>query len=213
MLSIKGHYGPEYRINDPGGGVIGSALRTGQPYEAKVLYHIFRQGFKGTAIDVGAHIGNHTLWFALACGLKVYAFEPLEYRALMDNLQINSLNGNDGSVRAWPVALGDRAGRAGAVGKGTLESREIDGSDTVPVCVLDDFHLSDDISLMKIDVEGWEPQVLRGARETITKNRPVIYAEARDKKAHARNEKVLKELEYKHTRTYGATPLEEWCPQ
>lgn len=189
-------------------GVVGKALATGEPYEAKLLYHIRRQGFTGTAIDVGAHIGNHTLWLAVMCGLHVIAFEPLEYRKLIRNLALNDLNGKRGIVSPQPVALGARAGHATLREKGTLV---MDDDGAINVCRLDDFHFRD-VALIKIDVEGMEPDVLHGASRTIEHERPVLYVEAQDEAAHHRLQHILEPLGYTHRNTFGATPLEEWAP-
>jgi FkbM family methyltransferase len=51
-------------------------------------------------------MGNHTLWLAAICGLRVIAVEPLDVKRLQANLALNDLD-----VTVWPVALGDRAYR------------------------------------------------------------------------------------------------------
>jgi FkbM family methyltransferase len=50
------------------------------------------------------------------------------------------------------------------------------GKHTVPVKNLDDYNL-DNVALIKIDVQGYEPYVLDGAKQTILKNKPVIFIE------------------------------------
>lgn len=189
-------------------GVVGKALLAGEPYEAKVLHHIYRKQLDGMAIDVGAHIGNHTLWLAVVCDLRVVAFEPLEYQKLVNNLARNKLNGAEGRVAPHPVALGSYAGHARLQGKGQLL---MDPLGPVNVCRLDDFHYRN-VSLIKIDVEGMEPEVLSGALVTIQREKPLLYVEAQDEEAHARVEYILSPNGYKHTNTFGATPLEEWQP-
>jgi len=207
MLQIKGVYGEPYWVNDPGDGVVGGALRTGEPYEAKLLYHIYRRRFTGTAVDVGAHLGNHTLWFAHVCRLNVVAFEPLAHAELQANLRLNPHLQD--RVRLRSVGLGVDYGAARPMGKGVLEE---DWDGPVIIVPLDSMELQD-VSVMKIDVEGWEPHVLLGAAETIVRNRPVIYAEARDEDAAERNGQVLKQMRYERTgKVFGATPMEEWEP-
>jgi FkbM family methyltransferase len=200
--------GVTYLIEDPGNGVIGAALHTGEPYEAKFLYHVYRQRFSGLAIDVGAHVGNHTLFFALVCGLDVIAFEPQEYMSLRANLQLNKIHPD----RALAVAAGlsDKPAQLKEVGKHTFQM--VDSGGAYPCYTLDSFEIGRPIALMKIDVEGMEPNVLLGARETIKRNMPLIYAEAQDDLAHQAAATVLEPMGYDHTDTFGATPLEEWTP-
>lgn len=203
MLTIEA-YGCSYRINDPNG-IIGNCLRSGSPYERKALERMRRHDFQGTAVDVGAGIGNHTLWLAAVCGLHVEAFEPLDYHRLRDNLALNP--GID--VTAHPCALGDAA-RLGEVtpAPAHVTGRALTDEDGVPVETLDSQRLSD-VRIIKIDVEGMEPEVLRGARATIRRWHPVLYVEAQDEAASRRNAAEIPS-DYVHTATFGATPLEEW---
>lgn len=210
MLTIKGRCGPSYRINDPGNGVIGKTLQTGEPYEAKLLYYLHRRFRGGVAADAGAHVGNHTLWFGLALEMEVLAFEPVEHHRLMENVQLNPELAS--RVRVWPQALGEDYGWAIPKGKGVLESCGPNMEGAVPVVPLDGFDLMQ-LDLFKIDVEGWEPQVLLGAANTIKRCQPVIYAEERDEAAAERNQQTFEMLGYKKTgQRFGATPMLEWEP-
>jgi FkbM family methyltransferase len=200
-LLIKAH-GSSYRICDPGGH-IGEALHEGRPYEGPLLEHIYARGFTGLAVDAGAHVGNHALWLAVVCGLEVIAVEPLSTPELRRNI---ALNGLEGRVRIWPFALGAREECKGTTGKGRLR-----GEGEIRVEPLDAADLRG-LSLLKVDVEGMEADVLSGGIETIRRERPVIYAEAWDDEAHQRVAEVIEPLGYRHVNTFGATPLEEWEP-
>lgn len=195
-----------YEIGDCGDGVIGRALRQGEPYERRVLEHIYRLGLRGVALDIGAHVGNHALWFAVVCGLQVVAVEPLTPEELQANVDRNELREQ---IEVWPFALGDREYFAGNGGKGRVR-----GEGQIPVRRLDDC-VEDlpptPVALVKVDVEGMEPEVLRGGIGLIERHRPLIFAEAWDHDAHARVREVLAPLGYRHTKTFGATPLEEWA--
>lgn len=199
---IKAH-GARYELDDPGG-IIGNCLRSGSPYERKVLERIHRFALSGTAIDAGAGVGNHTLWMAAVCGLHVEAFEPLDYHRLVANLALNP--GVD--AVAHPAALGDRD-RPGRVTPAPehVTGRALTEADEVAILRLDDFGF--DPVLIKIDVEGMEPEVLRGARKTINRSHPLLYVEAVDDAAAARNVAEIPRG-YVRTGVYGATPLEEW---
>ena len=165
--------GVSYRIAAADGDHIGGIIAsTGRPYEEElleVMRHLIRPS--DHVLDVGANIGNHALYFALVCDATVDAYEPdpdaIPY--LHANVRENRAAGR---IRVHEYALGETNTA------GTMRARghtEIDG--LVDVRRLDDAGF-DDVRLMKIDVEGAEPMVLRGARETLRRCRPVVVAEA-----------------------------------
>jgi FkbM family methyltransferase len=204
-LLIEAH-GHSYRIEDPDG-LIGHSLRAGNPYEAKVCEHIYRRGFEGLAVDVGASIGNHSLWFAAVCGLRVIAVEPLDHVRLAKNVALNP----ELDIEVWPYGLGDRLYTGTVTGAPAHVIGDSFPAGGVRIRRLDD-HKLPKVSLLKIDVEGMEPHVLRGGEQTIRRDRPVIYAEAVDAAAHTAVAEILEPLGYEHVKTFGATPLEEWAP-
>jgi FkbM family methyltransferase len=149
-----------------------------------------------TLFDVGANQGEVTLYAArrLSQG-RVVAFEPVDdhYRRLANNLQLNGLT----NVVACNYCLGDRNGEVQlfATSKESSKHRHgwneglasmfADGSQAEPfstakVCRLDDV-VSDlkinRLDVLKIDVEGGELNVLRGARQSIVRFRPSIIVE------------------------------------
>jgi FkbM family methyltransferase len=198
--------GTQYRVGDIGDGVVGKALRTGEPYEAKVLYHIKRRGFQGHAVDAGASIGNHALWFALGCRLRVSAFEPYHYTELVNNVKRNA--DQHPMIDTYSFGLSNESGMAEYVGKGQFDPCP---SGTYKLVPLDTLHLKD-VCLMKVDVEGMEVPVLLGAQDTIAEYRPTLYVEAGSDAAHDELGLLLRDWKYKYRRSYGATPLEEWDP-
>jgi FkbM family methyltransferase len=208
-LTIEAH-GSSYRIHDPGG-IIGKCLVGGDPYERKVLERIYREELAGgLAVDVGASIGNHSLWFAAICGLNVIAVEPLDFKRLEENVALNP----DLDIEVWPFGLGDRLYTGEVVGAPAHVIGDTFPTEGVRIRRLDDLNLSAPLSLLKVDIEGMEPQMIRGGIETIRRDRPLIFAEAIKPAAHRRVAAVLEPLGYRHHKTYGATPLEEWvCDQ
>lgn len=187
-----GPAGSRYRIHDPGGGGrVAKILRTGTPYEAGVLGDMASLGLSGVAVDVGANIGNHSLWLAVVCGMQVEAFEPLpdNLAQLRRNVGLNQL---DHRVRVHPVALGSHNSTAEHTGRGRLHT----GTGDLMVRTLDSYQLSD-VALLKIDVEGMETEVIRGGMDTITRDRPVIYAEAWDDAYRAATGALLEPLGYR----------------
>lgn len=132
----------------------------------------------GIVIDVGAHIGTHTLCYARVASL-VFAIEPqyVMLQTLMANLALNCIE----NVRPHFGAAGNRDGSTqipwlnyaednsfGSVRIGT-------GTSTIPMIRLDSLDI--DPQLIKIDAEGSEIQIIQGAVETIQRCRPVLYIE------------------------------------
>ena len=200
VLSLTAHSVTYQIYESPGLGpahktsLITRTVRTGVPHEAELLEHVYRQKLHGTAVDVGANVGNHTLWFAMVCGLNVVAFEPVVHRQLVANVELNRL---EDRVRIEPVALGATGSKAVHFGRGRLRT----GSGQIQVRTLDSYRL-DDVSIIKIDVEGMEPDVLQGGIETIRRCRPVIYAEEWHAVAHERIKSVLAPLRYDVSRQF-----------
>jgi hypothetical protein len=114
-----------------------------------------------TAVDVGAHIGFFTMHMAAAVGREgaVYAFEPFDANADLLERSIAENRFDDRLVfqRAAPLA-------------GNVET-------TVPMVALDDLAMKRPVSFIKMDVEGAEPQVIRGATRLLNDDRPPILAE------------------------------------
>ncbi|MFY9314273.1 MAG: FkbM family methyltransferase [Burkholderiales bacterium] len=160
--------------------VIKRPLRKGvmwEPYLVNLMPRHVRPGT--TAIDVGAHIGVHTVTLARAAGRKgrVYAFEPQKklHRELVHNLKLNGL----GNVVALRFALGDapsilEMSRSAKNNEGGTAIGV--GGDRVELRTLDSFGFRN-VSFIKIDVEGYEDHVLAGAAQTIRAQHPTILVE------------------------------------
>lgn len=197
-------YGPPYRIHDPGGR-IGSKVSHGEPYERKLLVDIQQQNLTGTAVDVGAHVGNHALFLAAICGLRVLAFEchAETVERLLENVALNP----DLDIEVHDVALGSEKGSGRLTGGRWVEfdpSRPdkgvlVAGSDVEVRCFDDEFDL-DDLAVVKVDVEGTEPAVLAGMADHLERCSPVVYAECHDDDAKAAVDAVLAPLGYAITR-------------
>lgn len=188
-----GRGGPAARIEVDETDHIGRIITRGTWYEQDLLNDArHRVTGPGLAVDVGAHIGNHALWFALAMRLNVIALEPnpASYAQLARNVAINELSAPDPVgpwVRLLPVAAGARPGWGrvqppALVGNsGTVAVKRDRGNDQqdagqVPITTLDELRL-DNVRLIKVDVEGAAASVLVGAAELIAAQSPVIYAE------------------------------------
>jgi protein O-GlcNAc transferase len=158
---------------------------TGGFYEAELLADVrSRLFFPERAVDVGAHVGNHTLYFSMMLGIETIAFEPnaQTFELLAENVRAN---GVESRCRLRHAAVGAVTGRvravAGSEGNSGMARVESDAAGEVPLLRLDD-ELQNDvrIDVIKIDVEGWELDVLRGAMRVIERHRPLIYVEASD---------------------------------
>jgi len=162
---------------------IKSVLNGGGAWEPDIRDLLVTHILPGTsALDIGAHIGTHTLPMARAVGSRghVFAFEPQTklFRELHMNLTVNQI----GNVTPLRFAVGDGEPRVvemesdtgGNEGGGAVGH----GGDAVELRTVDSFGFTN-VSLIKIDVEGYEDRVLDGAAMTITAQRPVLIVEIR----------------------------------
>jgi len=154
----------------------------------------------GTLLDIGAHDGLITLPFSLLPRSRVLAFEPLP--SAFARLQAAIARAHGGAVPAHVVlhnaALGAHAGSV------TLSMPVLDGvaqeqwastakdyapfanarvavvRHEVPLLRLDELRLAD-VTHVKLDAEGAEYEILRGARETLLRCRPVLTIEIEER--------------------------------
>lgn len=138
-------------------------------------------------LDVGANIGNHTVYFASVLGAKhVYSFEPMPLPSMIFRKNI-ILNGLENIVTLFEYGLGKEDTKAKIVVDGSVYNNL--GGTTLSECSdgkieikkLDGLCISDKIDFIKIDVEEMEASVLLGARETILRDKPLIWVEIFDK--------------------------------
>jgi len=142
-----------------------------------------------TYVDVGANIGHHALIAASRVGGRgaIHAFEPAPamFEALRRNMNLNSCR----NVSCNNCALGDQAGLAqfylsdishscaNSLGRTVhVTGRQV----SVSVRTLDDYSVAAAINrldVLKVDVEGAELMVLRGAERTIRQFQPLIVLE------------------------------------
>ena len=130
----------------------------------------------GIALDVGANVGAYALLFGawVRPGGRVYAFEPspAAYEGLRRHVELNGLMDVVRPVRAAVADAEGTAALAGADQQGTSRlAHPEEGGTMVETTTIDGFCAREGImpTLIKIDVEGWELEALRGARETIAR--------------------------------------------
>jgi FkbM family methyltransferase len=134
--------------------------------EMAFLLHFLRRG--DLFADVGANIGSYTILAAVAVGTDVIAFEPGNSALtwLMRNIE---LNGVANHVEVRREAVGAKSGVVFFTsGFDTMNHIAPEGTDVVPITMLD-MACPRVPSLIKIDVEGFEADVLRGARGILGK--------------------------------------------
>jgi FkbM family methyltransferase len=175
---------------DPSDYAVGHTIaRTGsyEPEVSTVLREILRPG--GTFVDVGANLGWFSLLGASLVGPsgRVIAIEPnpLNVALLQDSAKDNGFR----NIEAATVAVAAQPGAValdtdGSNGRMILVDgppvQPIEASFVVAARPLDDVLAGSGVTrvdAMKIDVEGAEPLVLRGAGKTITEHRPVLISE------------------------------------
>lgn len=144
------------------------------------------------AIDIGANVGAVAGVMCRAVGATglVWAFEPIPRN--VERLRGLAATNGLSQVRIFPSALSSTTGTAsirlageGSSGHASFTASWIDkGELQVPTERLDDLTADVDTSrplrLVKLDVEGFEQEVLAGAEQTLRRFRPLVYCEFND---------------------------------
>lgn len=166
---------------------IGRCIRNGVEWDGWMrqdLPHIYKP--RTCLLDIGANIGWNSLMFS-DYG-PVHAFEPLFHTVVQQNIDQNHV-----PVEVHPCALGSENGTSQIYiqtlrengmcnyGGTTMHPHEHHAREGIEIDVkkLDDIPVGP-VSVMKIDVERHELEVLKGAIETIKKYKPAIYIEILD---------------------------------
>ena len=149
-----------------------------EPETSKFIVKTLKKG--DTFIDIGANNGYFSLMASILVGStgKVYAFEPTpdSFKRLQTNVHVNKFK----NIKLFECALGDKDGKI----KLNVSKKEdgqnsiisiVDkkGSIAVQIKKLDDILKGNRVNLIKIDVEGYEKEVFRGAIKTIKNNRNI----------------------------------------
>jgi FkbM family methyltransferase len=190
-------------------------------YEKILLKYISSLNLYGVYVDVGGNIGNHSLYFLNHCNSTfLYTFEPEEfcYTILRKNLRLNAKKKYKIYNQAlWDKKVDLKLNRFQSFGNtGLSKVEEITESQETKCIVhadrLDNILLLDDkVVLIKIDAEGSESNILKGAIETIKSNGPVIICEAATQEELDTINSILIPLKYKlFTKKFNATPTYVW---
>jgi len=149
-------------------------------------------------LDVGANIGTHTLAYATKAR-TVLAFEPVPYlfQLLCTNVSLNCLE----NVIPINTAIGNTTGITSIVQPDRTRENNLgackvgDGYDHVTIRKIDDLTIQN-VTLIKIDVEGYECQVINGALDTIYRCSPVMLVENDRPEQHDRLIRLVESLDY-----------------
>ena len=165
----------------------------------KVREKYLKPGF--TYLDCGANIGNHSLFFAcIAKAKKVFAFEgnPPTYDILVKNIELNNLQNK---VTAYNCVLGKKEGFAqishcDLLNIGGTDFAESEDQSGIEMKALDSFSFDSKIDFVKMDVEGFEYQVLQGSKDLLIKDKPILWIEIFSRN-YPQVSQLLSELGYK----------------
>lgn len=188
--------------------IVSGNLRSGIPWEGFMHKYFKTYSNKNKiALDIGANIGTHTIYLSDYFA-QVHAFEPQTsiFKLLESNIKLNGCT----NIQAYKFGLGEKniqenmekydptkPNNQGAIG---IDKSKTSNGEQIQVKILDELGLSN-IGFMKIDVEGYELYVLKGAINTLKINKPIIIIELNEKTKNDRDEivKLLTNLNYSLT--------------
>jgi len=200
--------------------ILDQMRRTGSFYELDLLRAIETElaGRAGICLDIGANIGNHTLFFAGVVGRRTIAFEPVAGN--LDVLtRLVAMNGGIGEmVTVAACALSDEPGQLLMAtlnpenpGMFRVTDKMSEGAETVEAMTLDAYLQTNGlentcIASIKIDVEGQELQVLAGATETLASGDCILSIEIASRAIYRRILAMLTPFGFEPIDVFCATP-------
>ena len=169
-IKIKWLNNLRYYLSLGDSGIIGNYYFFIDDYEESIfLIHYLRD--KDLFIDVGSNHGHYTMISSGICDSESISIEPVKetYDRLIMNIELNKLK----NVKSYNLGISDSEGELffsnnmGSMNR-IIEKGSEDNCELIEVTTLDKLLTSEqNISLIKIDVEGYEKQVLLGGVETL----------------------------------------------
>ncbi len=170
-------------------------LKTGTFYELPALENMrrFVEGIMSSegvdwGVDAGANIGNHSLYMgSFLPKLNIFSYEmnPITFNLLSENVSMSHLN----NIQIYNSGLSDTVRRCGVLENAgnPLGGAQLDLGDEsghINLTTLDsemaNLPKEGRCVFLKLDVEGHELEVLKGATSLLEKHRPLIFAELKE---------------------------------
>lgn len=130
-------------------------------------------------LDIGSNIGNHSIFFFFHCNIKEsYNFEPVKdtFNILSKNIKLNKLN-----AHLYNIGVGAKKSKASILkyDKNNIGATQIGTNENgnIAISSIDELHIDSKIKLVKIDVEGFEKDVIYGMQALINRDKPFILIE------------------------------------
>ncbi|MEO1655541.1 MAG: FkbM family methyltransferase, partial [Bacteroidota bacterium] len=201
-LSPKDQYGPSYHVLNEGK----NAFEEYEKSSKEALdAHLPSKG--GVLLDIGANVGLYSFYFLQKkVDLSVYAFEPnpIGMTCMQNTIKANNLSSIDLIAKGLSNQKDNSKLYLSNLNQGnhSLRADMIDVNKGVKTVDIETLRLDDwmaevkpeKVDALKIDVEGWEFQVLDGARKFLRKYRPSLLIECR-KSLLLESQSVLSVLE------------------
>ena len=160
---------------------------------------------KRICIDIGANVG---LW---SCELVNYFDQVVIFEPVLEFIECLKKNVTKNNYLINQVALGREESLIEMIidrsnsGHSHIDTLSI-GKGTIPLKRLDSFNYKN-VDLIKIDVEGFEEEILFGAETTIKENKPVLVVEQRD---HEYKKAMLSLPSIKILESWGYVPVQKF---
>lgn len=203
MRSVEGRFGTVWYYGKDE--YVGKSFHNYGEFSGEECEKILELSGNGLCLDIGANIGAVAQMLEYH-GKEVISFEPQPeiFSLLKKNVKGTcynvALGEQEGETFMPRVRYGDK-GNYGGLACGTKSEL---GTIKVPVKTLDSYNFQN-VSFIKIDVEGYEKKVLQGAVDTINRCKPIMYIEDDREHNRAALRKFIEELGY--TYEMHITPL------
>jgi len=160
--------------------VIGAHINMDQRYYEFNVMDMFWEWipFEGTFLDIGGNIGNHALMFnRFRPNVTIHSFEPVHknYIMLYNNTKSKP------NIKTYSVGLGDKVeavktSQPHSNNRGGIKVDNNGEGEIITIIPGDNLNLTD-VAFIKMDVEGYEVNTIRGLNQTINKYKPNIWIE------------------------------------